>query len=277
MAAVVICRPTSVAVLCNLSDGLIIGVDSAVTVGDAGGIRKVFDDGEKLFQLADKIGVATYGLGGLEGRSIGSFIREFELTHPGAGQLPIGEVVEQLRAFFMNVYTRFAEALFGVPFDQIPEEQKGTLGIIVGGFSPNEFLSEAWEIKIPQHSQPNSAYRVCDRGSFLVAWFATFNPIERYLYGYDRGLLAETSAYIEGLLGRPLTPEEIQQYGPIREKYAYNIMVDSMPIQTGIEYVRFLVQLVIQHYRFTSTHPVVGGRAKLGVVTYKQANFRLLE
>jgi len=133
----------SVAVLCNLSDGLIIGVDSAVTVADADGIRKVFDDGEKLFQLADKIGVATYGLGGLEGRSIGSFIREFELSHPDVGQLPLREVVEQIRTFFTSVYIRFAERLFGIPFDQIPAVQKGTLGIIVGGFSPNEFLSEA--------------------------------------------------------------------------------------------------------------------------------------
>jgi hypothetical protein len=48
----------SVAVLCNLSDGLIIGADSAITVRDADGIQKVFEDGEKLFQLAAKIGVA---------------------------------------------------------------------------------------------------------------------------------------------------------------------------------------------------------------------------
>ncbi len=267
----------SVAVLCNLSDGLIIGVDSAITVADAGGIRKVFDDGEKLFQLAAKIGVATYGLGGLEGRSIGSFIREFELTHPDIGNLPIQEVVEQLRVFFMGVYVRFAEALYGMPFDQIAADQKGTLGILVGGFSPNEFLSEAWEIQLPLHAAANSARRVCAPGEFLVAWFATFGPIERYLYGMDRNLLVETSAYVEGLLGRAMTQEEIDAYAPIRDKYAYRIMLDSMPIQTGIDYVRFLVQLVIQHYRFTSTHPVVGGRAKLGVVTYKQESFRLLE
>jgi hypothetical protein len=267
----------SVAVLCNLSDGLIIGVDSAVTVADAEGIRKVFDDGEKLFQLADKIGVATYGLGGLEGRSIGSFIREFELAHPGLGDLPIREVAEQLRAFFMGVYVRFAETLFGSPFDQIPQAQKGTLGIIVGGFSPHEFLSEAWEIQLPLHAQPNSARQVCGPGSFLVAWFATFAPIERYLFGFDRGLLGETSVFVEQALGRPFTPEELATYESIREKYMYRIMLDSMPIKTGIEYVRFLVQLVIQHYRFTSTHPVVGGRAKLGVVTYKQENFQLLE
>ena len=72
----------SVAVLANLSDGLIIGVDSAVTYSDANGIQKVFEDGEKLFQLAGKMGVATFGVGGLEGRSIGSFIHEFELAHP---------------------------------------------------------------------------------------------------------------------------------------------------------------------------------------------------
>jgi hypothetical protein len=197
----------SVAVLCNLSDGLIIGVDSAVTVSDAGGIRKVFGDGEKLFQLADKIGVATYGLGGLEGRSIGSFIREFELTYPEIGALPLRDVAEQVRVFFLTVYTRYAETIFGVPFDQIPADQKGILGIIVGRFSPNEFLSEAWEIQIPLNSGPNSARLVCDRGNFLVAWFATFAPIERYLFGFDRELLAETSNFMTQILGRPLTQE----------------------------------------------------------------------
>jgi hypothetical protein len=256
---------------------LIIGVDSAVTVADANGIRKVFEDGEKLFQLADKIGVAAHGLGGLEGRSIGSFVHEFELAHPGIDRLPISDVVESLRAFFMNVYVQFAEKVFGVPFDQIPADQKGILGLIVGGFSPSAFLSEAWEIQIPFHSQAGSARQICRPGEFLVSWFATFDPIERYLLGFDRGLLAELSTYVEGLLGRPLTADEINGFNPIRDKYGYRIMLDSMPIQAGVEYVRFLVQLVIQHYRFTSPHPVVGGRAKLGVVTYKEENFRLLE
>ena len=267
----------SVAVLCNLSDGLIIGVDSAITVRDADGIQKIFEDGEKLFQLAAKIGVATYGVGGLEGRSIGSFIHEFELSRSDIAGLPMQEVVEHLRAFFMGVYKRFGEQIFGVPFDQIPAEKKGTLGLIVGGYSPGGFLSEAWEIQIPLNAEPNTARQICEPGNFLVAWFATSGPIERYLFGFDRGLLSDTSRFMEEILGRPLTQEEIDRYAPIRSKYGYSIPVDYMPIQTGIEYVRFLVQLVIQHYRFTSTHPVVGGREKIGVVTYKEANFRLLE
>lgn len=267
----------SVAVLCNLSDGLIIGVDSAVTVADANGIHKVFEDGEKLFQLAEKIGVAAYGLGGLEGRSIGSFIHEFEISHPDIADLPISEVVERLRLFFMEVYVRFAERLLGRPFDEIPEEQKGLLGLIVGGFSPGAFLSEAWHIQIPLHREPGSAIQVCGPGSFQVAWFATFIPIERYIMGFDRNLLGDISSFIEELLGRALTADEISRFAPIRDKYTYRIMLDSMPIQAGIDYVRFLVQLAIQHHHFVSSHPVVGGKAKLGVVTYKEANFRILE
>lgn len=267
----------TVAVLCNLSDGLIIGVDSAVTVSNADGIQKVFEEGEKLFQLADRIGVATYGLGGLEGRTIGSFIHEFELAHTDIGRLPIREVVEQLRLFFLEKYVKFAEALFSKKFDQIPDEQKGDLGLIVGGFSPGEFLSEAWEIKIPSNREPNSARQICERGNFLVAWFAVCDPIDRYLRGFDRNLLNDISNFMTDILGRPFSQDEIDKFAPIREKYIYKVFLDSMPIQAGIDYVRFLVQLVIQHYHFLSSHPIVGGRVKVGVVTYKEANFRLLE
>jgi hypothetical protein len=72
----------SVAVLCNLSDEVIIGVDSALTVMGANGVERVFEDGGKLFQIGKKLGVATFGLAGLSGRSTGSFLHEFEGTHP---------------------------------------------------------------------------------------------------------------------------------------------------------------------------------------------------
>jgi hypothetical protein len=260
----------SVAVFCNLSDGIVFGVDSAVTVSNAQGVQKVFEDAEKLFKLAGKFGVATFGLAGLEGRSIGSFIREFENSSPTLATQPLSVTVEALREFFMRAYVRFAETLFGTPFDQIPLDQKGVLGLIVGGFSPGNFLSEAWEIRIPWNATPGSSRQVCGPGTFLVAWFASFDPIERYLMGFDRNLMAELSQYVEGIVGRPLTQAEIDGFTPIREKYGYRLSLDAMPIQAGIEYVKFLVQLVIQHHRFTSSHPIVGGKPKIGVVTYNE-------
>jgi hypothetical protein len=41
----------TVAVSCNLSDGVILGVDSAVTVPAPQGIVKVYENAEKLFSL----------------------------------------------------------------------------------------------------------------------------------------------------------------------------------------------------------------------------------
>jgi len=263
-------------VICNLSDGLIFGVDSALTVSDASGIQKVFEDGEKLFRLADKIGVATYGLAGLEGRSIGSFVREFEHANADLGTLAISEVVERLRAFFLQVYVRFFELIFAQPFDEIPADHKGTIGLLVGGFSPNSFLSEIWEVQIPWNAEPGSARLVYGPGQFGLGWFATCQPIERYLNGADVAFLGELGGVLEGMLNRALTQEEVDSILTIREKYRYKIMLDAMPIQAGIDYVRFLVNLVIGHFRFAATHPIVGGTAKVGVVTYNGESFRLL-
>lgn len=56
----------SVAVSCNLPDGLILGVDSAVTLNDAkGNIAKVYETASKLFQLGEKpigIGMRPQGV-----------------------------------------------------------------------------------------------------------------------------------------------------------------------------------------------------------------------
>jgi integrase len=54
----------TVAVACNLSDGVALAVDSAVTLPDGtGGIAKVYENAQKLFQLGDRpIGIAVFGL-----------------------------------------------------------------------------------------------------------------------------------------------------------------------------------------------------------------------
>ena len=72
----------SICVAFNLSDGVVIAVDSATTITySSGSISRVFLDAEKLFQLGDlKVGIATYGVAALKGRTIGSFIREFVLN-----------------------------------------------------------------------------------------------------------------------------------------------------------------------------------------------------
>ncbi len=59
-------------------------------------------------------------------------------------------------------------------------------------------------------------------------------------------------------------------------KHEYQFPIAGMPIMEGIAYVRFLVEMVINHYRFSIGAPVVGGKAQIGLVTYKGEKFRIL-
>ena len=50
-----------------------------------------------------------------------------------------------------------------------------------------------------------------------------------------------------------------------------------MPIEEGIAHVKFLVDLAINHHRYAVGAPIVGGQARVGLVTYKGEQFKILE
>src|ERR1700680_4933944 len=113
----------SICVALNLSDGVVMAVDSAMTMFSAPGtISKVFLDADKLFQLKTlRIGVATYGVASLHGRTIGSFISEFTADKANADlpELKLKEICERLRRFFFGYYRSFAEKIHSKPFEEI--------------------------------------------------------------------------------------------------------------------------------------------------------------
>jgi hypothetical protein len=282
----------TVAISCNLSDGVILGVDSAVTIPVAADHVKIWENAEKLFQIGERpIGAAIYGLAGFGDRSVGSFFREFEQVNPnGVLTTPndLSVVVESLRDFMHTAYHATVAAAIraaGRDFDQ--ELQAGTvpvLGMVIGGFSSGQYLPELWHVLIPYHAQPNSAQHRLPRGHIGVMWYSMYEPIVRYINGYDQEMVTELTTYVQGLLGREFTPAETDALAAIRGKYQYTVSFSSMPIEQGIEYVRFLVDLAIKHFHFSSgmshqpfTEKVVGGRSRLGLVTYKADRFRILD
>jgi hypothetical protein len=283
----------TVAISCNLSDGVILGVDSAVTV-PVGDHLKIWEHAEKLFQMGDRpIGAAIYGLAGFGERSVGSYFREFQEKNPNqvlSSRNDVADVVEALRSFMDTSYrTTIAAAITAAGRDFGQELQAGTipaLGIVVGGFSTGQYVPELWQLLIPYHTAPNSALKRLDRGANGVTWYSMYEPIVRYINGYDQNLIFELRQYIEGpgMLGRTLTAPEQDAVAQILSKYQYTVPFASMPIEQGIEYVRFLVDFAIKHYHFSSgfahqpwTEKVVGGRVRLGVVTYKGESFRILD
>ncbi|HTC92883.1 MAG TPA: hypothetical protein VK699_05470 [Terriglobales bacterium] len=274
----------SVAVVCNLSDGVILGVDSALTIGDASSPAKVYEDAEKLFALDElPIGIATYGMAAIGDRTIGNLLRQFEVSNSTAINAPTATlegIAELLRDFFHQEYMRVIapslEQQLGVPYDQIPDNRKPGLGLVVAGFSTGAYLSEVFNILIPLHAAANSARRLGNPGDIGAVRFATCNPISRYILGYDEGLLDAIIDHVN-TIRPPLTRAEVQGLYNVAAKFRYQIVFTGMPIKRGIEYVRFLVELVINHYKFVEGASIVGGKCRIGVVTYRGGKFKILE
>jgi len=107
-------------------------------------------------------------------------------------------------------------------------------------------------------------------------WFAINEPIFRYVKGYDRGLLKELKDYFAQIRGVGFTPQEEDAISKILQKYEYSIPFPAMPLEEGIAHVRFLVEMVINYHRFATGAPVVGGKARIGLVTYKGEKFQIL-
>lgn len=275
----------TVAVSCNLSDGVILGVDSAVSIPTPTGIAKVYENAEKLFQLGEKrIGVATYGIGGLGARSIGSYLREFQNKNPNdviTKQCSIEEVVIEMHEFFKKVHNEFViqpiEKVTGRKYQEMPMQLKVTfaLGFVIGGYSDGENLSEVWCLVIPESDKPIPKRK---KGIFGTDWFASNNPIYRYIKGYDPILLEQLKNFFEqNICKRALIDTEKQEIMGIINRNEYPIPYMAMPIQEGIAHTKFLVDLVIGHHRFAVGAPIVGGKAKIGVVTYKGEKFKILK
>jgi hypothetical protein len=274
----------SVAVSCNISDGVVLGVDSAAALPAPGGFLKIYENAEKLFQLGSlPVGVAIFGLAGLGTRSVGSYLREFEIKKEDviANYKLVSELVEALREFFVLKYQELVvpivERAQGKLFDQIPLESRPALGLVVGGFSKGEYLSEVWSILVPFHERAGSAQRYRAQGDFGTNWFALFQPIQRYVKGYDLALMQDLLQYFEKLRGGALSSEESSQVEAILQRHEFQIPFAAMPMVEGIEHTRFLVNLVIQHHRFAVGAPVVGGKTKIGLVTCRGEKFRFLD
>jgi hypothetical protein len=274
----------TVAVSCNLSDGVILAVDSAVTVPGPSGIVKVYENGEKLFQIADRpVGAAIFGLGALGPRSIASYLHEFEETKAGecADDGSLAPLVESLRCFLYAKYREIVvpavEAHQKTTFDKVLDKDKPLLGLVVGGFAKKAYLSEVWSVLLPLNSVPSSAKRARGPGEYGTNWFSLDEPIYRYIKGSTPALRKQISALCKEIKGADLTPEEEERLGTIFRKQEYSVPFGAMPLLEGIEHARFLVELVIHHHRYVAVGaPVVGGRVQIGFAKCGEQRFEIL-
>ena len=271
----------TIAVACNLADGVIMGVDSALTIhgtintpaGPQDGIVKVYNDAEKLFPLYElPIGIVTYGVAILNLRTIDSYIREFEHKHDKeeVKSWTIQKISQDLWTFFNEKYRdAFAAALereHGKPFDEIDVSHRPTLGLMIGGFSSNEYLSELWDVAVHTKSLKDGIVQTRASGDFGSSWRGQIEGIRRFHKGFSFGHLDSVIEAILKHYGVQMDNELPEKINSIVRSAEYIIPWGGMPLQEGVDYVKFCLDIMINQTKFVIGAPTCGGNVRVGVV-----------
>ncbi len=274
----------SIAIVCNLSDGVIIGADSAITItastGETPGVQdviaKVYNEAEKVFGLADlPVGLVNYGVAILERRSIGSYIEEFVATEiekrkEEFQKMTVAEIGKEIGDFFTKKY----EITFGETTRK-PNVKSNTdsesiripvLGLVLAGFSYDAYLSEVIDISIPLILPSKEPIILRKQGNFGSNWFGNYMPITRVIKGNDPGMLNSIIDYFVKEKGVEFTDEVKTKLENIVKRYENVIPYAAMPIKEGIEHVKFLLNSVIGHQKWVIGAPVCGGSINVGVI-----------
>jgi hypothetical protein len=245
----------TVVVALKASEGLVLGSDSAVSLRAAeGGILNVFEYGDKLSPIKDyPIGTLTWGIGSVGDRPIKSLISEFSdglesflrvTTSYATPKYTVQEIAQKLHTFMKEKYAQAGE--------------QSVLGMYIGGYSEGRFFPEEYEFGIPGSDEVTRIFPDRDgKPAFGFIWRGTPAPITRLIKGYD----IRTPKIFKG--DTPLTDEEKKAL----DRLNYIIPIGSMPLQDGIDLVKFLVNTAIGISRFGLGAPVCGGEIDIAVVT----------
>jgi hypothetical protein len=282
----------TIAIVANLSDGVVLGADSAITIQGRAelpgsvmeGVLKVYNDAEKVFHLANlNIGLVSYGIAMIGKRTIESYVREFEeeekKTKGNLEAAALHDAADKLRQFMNRKYEEMfqgeLENQFKMPYQDIPLKKKPMLGIVLAGYSPGDSLTEVWEVQVPYHREAADIKQVRPKGKFGTNWFGQYFGISRFVKGFDPALMNDVVGYFVENCGVKVDKQLEEGLGQVLAKHEYRMPFDAMPLIEGIDHVRFLLDMVINQHRYVIGAPVCGGNVRIAVVTKK--GFKLLE
>jgi hypothetical protein len=259
----------SVAVVVKVSEGLVLGTDSAAAIhgrveADGGiqeGVLKVFYHAKKLLQIGDfPIGMCTWGRAFVGMRTIESLVREWERDNHWQSQVDYGNhnqepftvkaCAEGLRRHLAEVYDReFGTDAAGQP----------VVGVVVGGYSSGEFFPDIWRFSVPtDQAVLNQRPDRDGKPDFGASWFGLTDAIIRLHWGRD-------DAIIDLISDRYSIPES--ELRAVLDRLQYQVPFAVMPLQDAIEYVNYMINVAIGRFRFVVGPELCGGSALVAAIT----------
>ena len=262
----------TIVVSVRANDGIVLATDSATSFVDANGqVVKVYNNANKLFNLVKiwPIGAMTYGAGSIGAVSISTLSKDLRKKLTPILDAPVDanfvlnqdtytveEVAEKAKTFFHDAYTQ----AYPVPVPNF------FLGYRVCGYSANDALPEAWEIRITQNGAegPDQLYAA---DGFGPRWAGETEAIDRLVLGvgskiYDaleQGGMDHATAHAKG--------------DDLVSRMRAELYLPAMPIQDAIDLAKFLVDAASRFAHFTLRPATVGGPMEVATIT-KHEGFR---
>lgn len=216
----------TVAIGIAVPEGILIAGDSRTTYGNSRGWPKIASDyTEKVYQITEKVGAATFGWAFLNQKNIRSLIEEFkDSLAPGA---TIEEVLIPFVDFFESQYEQHIQA----DYDKPVQEGTTAFGFIVGGYDKDK-VGRMYVCHIPGkiiHDKSTTS-------SPGATWQGQIDIISRLIKGCDPRL------------NRSNLPEELKKDLDAGE---YIIYFNRMNLQDAIDFAIFAVRTTIEMQRFS--------------------------
>lgn len=265
----------SVVIVVKVSEGLVLGADSAATIqgvletpqGKQEGILKTYFNARKLLQIGDfPIGVLTWGQAIIGMRTLESLVREWEFN----------EHWQSLEDYKENHNESFSvkacaeglkEHLEGFYSDQYVDEQP-TVGMMVAGYSHRVYFPEIWRFVFPMdigedlHNQrPDDSH---GNPTFGASWFGMTDALVRLHFGYDRESIQQIAARSD------LNNEQLRE---LVASFEYQLPWAVMPLQDAIEYANYMLNVAVGRYRFVIGPELCGGEIDIAAITQNRFNW----
>jgi hypothetical protein len=265
----------SVAIAVKVSEGLVLGADSAATIrgkiqrpeGIQEGVLKTYFNARKLMQIGDfPIGVLTWGAAFIGSRTIESLVREWEYDNHWQTKQDYDENYEddfQVKKCAQELSKHIAKTYLD-EFGDEPDEEKPIIGFIVAGYSQRGFFPEIWRFIVPLDEEGAVHNQRPDRNGkpdFGATWYGLTDAIVRLHFGRDDQVIKIMSEKTE------MSQQEVAE---ILQPLQYQILFPVMPLQDAIEYAYYMLNVTVGRYRFVVGPELCGGEIEIAAITQKE-------
>ena len=251
----------SLGIIIKGPEGLVLAAESRVTLATKTPAGETafspFDNATKILSFAkphEYVGVVTYGLADIAGRTAASFLPEIEVDLPDE-RTSVEDFAKQLSNFFVKQWNaEFAG-----------KSHKGANMIfLVGGFDAGEPYGRFLQFEIPGTPKPTEKSPTQNgKAQFGLTWGGQNEFVNRLIQGYDPKLLG----LARESLG--LTDQQVAQLNKGLASLQMPLPINVMALQDCVNLALFFIRTTITGQNLTVGLRGVGGPIDVAVITRK--------